>query len=248
MLIHFSILKVHYLGEDGPRTMKYKPTNPLGALLLLLVFACISSAALAQTSPSEPEGQDLIERLRQGGLVVFFRHADTTGMTCDRLYRVGQRVGQRNISEDGKLQSGQIGEMLDELEIPIQYPVLAGPVFRARDTAELAFGVELVELTDSLLADDYAGNYGVDWVISEHRRLFSEAPEPGVNRILVGHRTPAIIALSGQVQPSEFPEGAAIVMIPQDGGADGGVKVLGVISFIPPPSPTVSRCIMHPQG
>ena len=205
---------------------------------MLLVAACVTSAALAQTSPSEPEGQVLIERLRQGGLVVFFRHADTTGMPCDQLYQIGQRLGQRNISEDGKVQSAQIGEMLDELEIPVQYPVLAGPVFRARDTADLAFGVESVEVTDSLLADDYAGAHGVEWVIREHRRLFSEAPRSGVNRILVGHRTPAIIALSGQVQRPEFPEGAAIVMIPQD----GSVKVAGVISFIPPPNPTVSRC------
>ena len=218
--------------------MKYKPTNSLGALFLLLVAACVTPAVLAQTSPSEPEGEALIERLRQGGLVVFFRHADTTGMPCDRLYQVGQRLGQRNISEDGQTQSHQIGEMFDQLEIPIQYPVLAGPVFRARDTAELAFGVEFVEVTDSLLADDYAGSHGVDWVISEHRRLFFEAPKQGVNRILVGHRTPAIIALSGQVQQSEFPEGAAIIMNPQI----GGVKVLGVISFIPPPNPTVSRC------
>ncbi|MBT5559487.1 MAG: hypothetical protein HOJ88_06315 [Proteobacteria bacterium] len=60
----------------------------------LLVIAFSTTVALAQTSPSEPEGEVLIERLRQGGLVIFFRHADTTGMSCDRLYRIGQRLGQ----------------------------------------------------------------------------------------------------------------------------------------------------------
>ena len=43
-------------------------------------------------------------------------------------------------------------------------PILTGPVFRARDTAELAFGPERVEVTDSLLADDYAGGRW-QWVV-----------------------------------------------------------------------------------
>jgi phosphohistidine phosphatase SixA len=206
--------------------------------IFLLVITFATTIVLAQTSPSELEGEVLIERLKQGGLVIFFRHADTTGMSCDRLYRVGQRFGQRNLSDNGKVQSRQIGEALAELEIPIQYPVLAGPVFRARDTAELAFGAGSVDVTDGLLADDYAGEYGVNWVIREHRRLFAIPPERGMNRALVGHRTPAIIALSGQVKQSDFPEGATIIMLPQD----SGVEVLGIISFVPPPNSTVDRC------
>ncbi len=209
----------------------------------MLVVAGLLGAGLplelhAQLTPEEPEGQALIERMRQGGLVVFFRHADTAGMPCDSLYRIGQREGQRNISEDGRVQSRQIGEVLATLNIPIQHPVLAGPVFRARDTAEIAFGVERVEVTESLLADDYAGSRGVSWVITEHRRLFATPPEPGLNRILVGHRTPALMSVDGQVSRLGFPEGAAIVMRPVDGEAE----VLGVISFVPPPNPGVDRC------
>lgn len=205
---------------------------------LILAFALVANISTAQTTPDTPEGEALIERMQHGGLVIFFRHADTTGMACDSLYQIGQREGQRNISENGKVQSQQIGKALQELSIPIQYPVFAGPVFRARDTAEFAFGDENVEITDRLLADDYAGAYGVDWVIQEHRRIFAETPNSGQNRILVGHRTPAIIALRGQVKQSEFPEGAAIVMeVVKD-----EPSVLGIISFFPPPNPTVNRC------
>ena len=210
-----------------------------GVLVLAgLLGAGVPMDLHAQLTPEEPEGQVLIERLRQGGLVVFFRHADTAGMPCDSLYRIGQREGQRNISEDGRVQSRQIGEVLAALNIPIQYPVLAGPVFRARDTAEIAFGLERVEITESLLADDYAGSRGVSWVITEHRRLFATPPEPGLNRILVGHRTPALMSVDGQVSRLGFPEGAAIVMRPVDGEAE----VVGVISFVPPPNPGVDRC------
>ena len=49
-----------------------------------------------------------------------------------------------------------------------------------RDTAELAFGAERVEVTDSLLADDYAGPR-LGWVLAEHQRLFAEPVPPGTN-------------------------------------------------------------------
>ncbi|MGI9257470.1 MAG: hypothetical protein ACR2QQ_01420, partial [Gammaproteobacteria bacterium] len=119
----------------------------------------------------------------------------------------------------------------------VDYPVLTGPVFRARDTAELAFGLDRVEVTDSLLADDYAGGR-VGWVISEHRRLLNEAPEPGANRVLVGHRTPILSGLGGRVSRFAFPEGAAIVLRP----ATDEPEVLGVINFAPLPNPGIDRC------
>ena len=213
------------------------PIKPVIAAAFVLLLTGFDEAQ-AQLTPDDPEGVALIEQLRQGGLVVFFRHADTAGMPCDRLYRIGQRERQRNVSDDGREQARRIGETVAALEIPIQEPILAGPVFRARDTAEIAFGVERVEITESLLADDYAGSRGVRWVLAEHRRLFAEAPGPGMNRVLVGHRTPALLSLDGQVRQSGFPEGAAIIMRPVDGQAE----VLGVISFVPPPNPGVDRC------
>ena len=208
-------------------------------VIILGLFVNISPRVInAQASLGESEGQALVEQLLEGGLVVFFRHADTAGSPCDSLYRIGQREGQRNLSVDGEQQSQQIGKTLLELNIPIQYPILAGPVFRARDTAELAFGVDRVEITESLLADDYAGSYGVSWIIREHQRLFATPPFPGLNRILVGHRTPALIALNGQVSRAEFSEGAAIILRPIDGRND----VLGVVSFVPSPSSGVDSC------
>ena len=48
--------------------------------------------------------------------------------------------------------------------------MLAGHVFRARDTAELDFRAEPVQVTVGLTADDYARGR-LDWVLSEHRRL-----------------------------------------------------------------------------
>lgn len=193
--------------------------------------------AIVPVTVDTAAGMALVERLRQGSLIMYFRHADTTGMACDRSYRIGYRAGQRNISADGREQARRIGKAMRDLGIPIHEPVLAGPVFRARDTAELAFGPQRVRVTDSLLADDYAGGR-VRWVIAEHRRLFSERVAAGGNRILVGHRTPGILALDGQVARESFPEGSALIIDPRESGP----RLLGVLMLAPLPGAIGSRC------
>jgi phosphohistidine phosphatase SixA len=208
-----------------------------------LVFAALSAphAANAQrmaaVAAESPAGAALVARLRAGGLVLFFRHADTRGEPCDRSFRIGDRAGQRNISPAGRAQSVAIGARLAALGIPIAEPVLAGPVFRARDTAEAAFGAARVVVTDSLLADDYAGAR-LAWVLAEHRRLFSEPPPAGQNRILVGHRTPAIQVVGDAVAGQAFPEGAALVLAP----SGTGFTLLGILEFVPAPSGGFHGC------
>jgi phosphohistidine phosphatase SixA len=199
----------------------------------LLALPLLAAPAAAQQRfvpvPAEhPHGAAMVARLRQGGLVLFFRHADTRGENCDRSFRVGDRPGQRNISPAGIAQSRRIGETLRALGIPVALPVLAGPVYRARDTAEHAFGAGNVTVTDSLLADDFSGPR-LDWVLAEHRRLFAAPVPPGSNRVLVGHRTPAIMVAGDAVGGRAFPEGAALVIAPL--GHD--FRVLGILMPAP---------------
>jgi phosphohistidine phosphatase SixA len=210
------------------------------ALALIVAFAAGASGAPHQhaaVTPGDPAGAELVQRLRKGGLVLFFRHADTRGMPCDRSFRVGDRDGQRNLSPGGREQSRRIGAALRELRIPIALPVLAGPVYRARDTAELAFGNANVQVTDALLADDYAGSR-LDWVLNEHRRLFAERVAAGTNRVLVGHRTPAILVLGSAVGGRAFPEGAALVIEP----AARSARVLGILMLAPIPGGGFHDC------
>jgi phosphohistidine phosphatase SixA len=192
--------------------------------------AAASEAPLQHTPTTvqEPAGAQLVERLRKGGLVLFFRHADTRDMPCDRSFRVGDREGQRNISPQGREQSKAIGAAVRELRIPLSLPVLAGPVYRARDTAELAFGGANVRVTESLLADDFSGSR-LSWVLEEHRRLFSATVPSGTNRVLVGHRTPAIMVLGASIGARAFPEGAALVLEP----SPTGPRVLGILMLAP---------------
>lgn len=206
---------------------------------LLLCFAALPAAAqrLTPLSDESAEGRALVARLREGGLVLFFRHADTVGEPCDRSFRIGDRAGQRNISPRGRAQAAAIGGRMAALGIRIAEPVLAGPVFRARDTAEQAFGPARVTVTDSLLADDYSAGR-LDWVLAEHRRLFGERVAPGANRVLVGHRTPAIMVAGDAVAGRAFPEGAALVLAPRDPGFD----LLGILEFAAVPEGGFHGC------
>lgn len=215
----------------------------LCAYLLFIAVVGIPAPAQAGEDVSravtahEPNGVALVERLHKGGLVMFFRHADTRGMPCDRSFRVGDRDGQRNISAAGREQSGRIGQVIRELGIPVAYPVLAGPVYRARDTAELAFGAASVEVTEGLLADDYAGSR-LTWVLDAHRRLLSTPPAGPMNRVLVGHRTPAIMVLGQLVGGRAFPEGAALILEP----AGSGARLLGILMLAPIPGGGFHNC------
>lgn len=196
--------------------------------LPLLAAPARAQARLVPVPAEHPDGAALVARLRQGGMVLFFRHADTRGENCDITFRVGDRPGQRNISPAGIAQSRRIGERLRELGIPVALPVLAGPVYRARDTAEHAFGAAHVVVTDSLLADDFSGPR-LAWVLDEHRRLFSEPVPRGTNRVLVGHRTPGIMVAGDAVAGRAFPEGGALVIEPR--GRD--FRVLGILMPAP---------------
>lgn len=209
------------------------------AILALLALPVPAKAErLRPVTDATPEGAALVAALRAGGHVLFFRHADTRGENCDITYRAGDRAGQRNISPAGRAQSARIGARLAELGIPVQAPVLAGPVYRARDTAEHAFGAARVAVTDSLLADDFAGAR-LDWVLAEHRRLFSAPVPPGANRVLVGHRTPAIMVAGDAVAGRAFPEGGALVIAPL--GA-AGFRVLGILDLAPLPGGGFHDC------
>lgn len=233
MRAHFGAAMTRH--PPSPRLVT--PSCRLGRRLVLLGAASLALPSSARAQPATlvplkldaPEAAPLLARLRQGGLVLFFRHADTLGEPCDRTYRIGDRPGQRNLSGRGREQARAIGRALERLGVPVERPVLAGPVFRARDTAELAFGVEAVEVTDALLADDYAGARLAD-VLDGHRRLFAEPVARGVNRVLVGHRTPGILVTDGQLGGRVFPEGAAAVFEPL--GA-AGFRLLAVVMPAP---------------
>jgi hypothetical protein len=112
--------------------------------------------------------------------------------------------------------------------VPVTRPVRAGPVDRARDAAEHAYGAVDVVVTDSRLADKFSGPR-LGRVRDEHRRLFSAPVVRGTDRVPVGHRTPGIMVAGDAIDGRAFQEGGALMIEPRK----SGLRMLG--SLMPAP-------------
>ena len=186
---------------------KYRTLSRVLVGALISVFSFFSVTSYAQMGDQTA----LIAALQSGGYVVYMRHGDTTGEPLDRTRDLNNRALQRNLSEAGRAQAVAIGEGIRRLNLQIGH-IATSPVFRARDTAELAFGADQVEVDPWLIADDYAiGGYSQQ--LAKLREYLATAPAEG-NTWLVGHVVPISWATSSTVDRPNFPEGAAAIFKP----------------------------------
>lgn len=174
-----------------------------------LLGACLAVPALAQGHAFIPEAS-LLPMLRAGGLNLYIRHAITDRSQMDTGRR-GDRAGQRNLSEAGRQQAIRLGQAIRALNIPVD-EVLTSEVFRALDTAELAFTRARVRVERDLIADDYTPGNASDDARAVSRRLAQ--PVSGGNRVMVGHIVPLGMILGRGLAQQEFPEGGAGVFRP----------------------------------
>jgi phosphohistidine phosphatase SixA len=164
-----------------------------------------------RTLDAQSPPEVLVAAIQDGGKVIYLRHAATNQREVD-TGRLGDRSGQRNLSADGIRQAERLGHALRALRVPLN-EILASPVFRARDTAELAFGEDQIKVTMDLVADEYAGDH-LKAMIEATKRLLRTLPGPGMNRVLVGHRLPLEMATGRMFPDSVLPEGAMAVFLP----------------------------------
>jgi phosphohistidine phosphatase SixA len=129
----------------------------------------------------------LIERMRSGGLVIYWRHAQTDRSQRDGdLSDMDRCETQRNLDAGGREQARRVGVAFERLGIPVG-TVLTSDFCRNRDTARLAFG--RYERVDDLFnfpaARDPARR---DWLVSSLRERLATPPEDrSLNTVIVGH-------------------------------------------------------------
>jgi phosphohistidine phosphatase SixA len=182
-----------------------------------LLLARPGLAATAQGA----EAASLVAALRAGGVVAVMRHGITDRSQVD-TGDLANRAGQRNLSEAGRAQSIRTGRAVAALGIPLGQ-VLASPVFRALDTADLAFGSRRV-VEANLTADDYTPDFAllrarIDWL----RARSGRPSAPDRTDVLVGHIVPLGMALGRGLAQEEFPEGSFAVF------AQGG-RLIGILA------------------
>lgn len=185
----------------------------------LCMWAWLAGSALAQTaSAPQPErssyhepqaqlqGAALVRALREGGLVIYFRHTATDFSKNDQAMRAyDDCTSQRLLSEQGRNDARAIGRRIAALGLPIG-GVQASPMCRTMEHARLMFGqaTPTPTMRELTAPGEYLGL----------KRLLSERVQPGINRWMVGHGTPFRHAAG----PPHLAEGEAIVLRPTGDG------------------------------
>jgi len=196
---------------------------PVGALAQGGTTSTLSNPKIPRLS-DVPGAQDatLLTSLKQGGYIIFFRHAATDWGQRDEMGTdFENRALQRNLSEAGKADASAIGKAFQALTIPID-SVFASPMWRCRDTAELAFGrhetrMELFGKGPVVQGSVVAAPPEGTSYRQMRMKLLSTTPNPGFNRVLVGQQDPIIPLIPG-LHRDELREGDALLIKPLGSG------------------------------
>ena len=147
---------------------------------------------------------DLAAKLKEGGYVIVFRHSITDWAQRDAdVTNFEDRKTQRNLSAQGEATAKSIGQSIAALDLPIGR-VIASPMWRCRDTAQLAFGRHEVSI-DLFQRGGQSRAVRVD--------LLSTPPEKGKDLVLVTHQDVLIPIISGLAR-DQMKEADAFVVKP----------------------------------
>jgi len=151
----------------------------------------------------------LAQRLRSGGYVIVFRHSITDMAQRDSdVENFEDRSAQRNLNKEGEAQAARIGKAIAELRIPIG-TVLSSPMWRCRDTAQIAFGRHQPVPELFRRGPEYRAKRLV---------LLGTKPEEGKDMVLVTHQDLLIPIISG-LRRDQLKEGDAFIVKPLGEGA-----------------------------
>ena len=166
----------------------------------------------------------LLDELRGGGYVIYFRHAATDWSNPDRVsglddVRSCDPTRMRQLSDQGRAQARQIGEAMRSLKIPVDR-VLASEYCRTVETARL-LGLGEVRTTRDVINARVADRVGGRESLARNaRRRLATPPASGSNTVIVAHGN--VFLLAAGTRPPEG--GAAIVRA--DGGGGFGVEAI----------------------
>src|SRR5688500_5380433 len=148
-------------------------------------FLFLAGLWFAGTSAAQIDAA-IVEKLREGGYVLYMRHASTDFSQNDsRMTSYEDCASQRNLTDQGRAEAREIGAHVKRLGIPVG-EVLASPFCRTMETARLAFGKARAtnEVRGGPARPDDPGRY------DELKKLLSAAVKKGENRVISSHGNP----------------------------------------------------------
>ena len=102
--------------------------------------------------------QNLLNQFKDGGKLIFIRHAYAPGSGDPNNFKLNDCSTQRNLSEDGRRQAKYIGEFFKKNKIQID-KVLSSEWCRCKETAKIAFNdFSTNNFLNSFYSSKYAKN------------------------------------------------------------------------------------------
>ena len=160
--------------------------------------------------------QNLLNQLKDGGKLIFIRHAYAPGSGDPNNFTLNDCSTQRNLNKEGREQAKYIGEFFKKNEIKI-YKVLSSEWCRCKDTAKIAFkNFSTNSFLNSFYSSRYAKNKDkqIKMLNNYVKRLKSDK-----NLILVTH-----YVLISEVL-NYAPSSGEIVVSDKDFNIIGSVKI-----------------------
>ena len=118
----------------------------------LIIFICIISPVKADLN------QNMISELKKGGKIIFIRHAYAPGGGDPNNFDINDCDTQRNLNDEGRLQSKKIGDFFKKNEISIE-KVYSSEWCRCKETASIAFkDFETKSFLNSFFSSQFAKN------------------------------------------------------------------------------------------
>ena len=201
-------------------------TTPWARRRPVLALAVLTLLCLALGPARAMEPAALLESLRGGGLVVYFRHAQTDWGQHDQVRAEGDWSScdpgrMRQLSDTGRRTARSVGAAMRQLGVPV-HAVFASEYCRCVETARL-LDLAPVQTTRDILNARSAQYVGGRHALERSARQRLATPPPaGSNTVLVAHGN--VWMLVGERRP---PEAGAVVVRPL---AQGRFEVLGTLS------------------
>ncbi|WP_425274013.1 histidine phosphatase family protein [Thioalkalivibrio thiocyanoxidans] len=156
---------------------------------MLVVVASVLLISLLGHAKAELSTEALIERMQEGGLVIYWRHAATDRSQRDRdLSDMSRCDLQRNLNDEGKEEARKVGEGFERHAIPVE-SILSSAFCRNVDTARIAFGEDSYEIRDDLFnVPPVRGRERQEELVRALQRYLNTPPEDASqNVVIVGH-------------------------------------------------------------
>jgi len=118
----------------------------------MVIFISLASSVKADFN------KDLFNQLKEGGKLIFIRHAYAPGSGDPDNFNLNDCSTQRNLSEEGRKQAEYIGEFFRDKKIKID-KVLSSEWCRCKETAKIAFkNFSTNSFLNSFFSHEYSKN------------------------------------------------------------------------------------------